>query len=54
MAPVPLRGMECEPAMVAFSAALVAQVREEAGVAPAADTYQALWANAHRLFGKAF
>ena len=53
MAPVPLRGMECEPAMVAFSAALVAQVREEAGVAPAADTYQALWANAHRLFGKA-
>ena len=33
MAPVPLRGQECEPAMVAFSAGLVARVREEAGVA---------------------
>lgn len=51
MAPVPLRGRECEPAMVAFSAACVAQVREEAGVAPAAQTYGALWHNAVRLLG---
>lgn len=52
MAPVPLRGMECEPAMVAFSAALVAQAREEAGVAAAELTYQDLWRNAQRLFGR--
>ena len=50
MAPMPLRGMQCEPAMVVFSAALVAQVREESGVAPAADTYAALWNNAHTFF----
>lgn len=51
MAPMPLRGMECEPAMVAFSAACVAQAREEAGVATCAQTYAALWHNAQRLFG---
>lgn len=53
MAPVPLRGMECEPAMVAFSADTVACAREEAGVATREETYQALWDNAHRLFGMA-
>lgn len=52
MAPVPLRGMECEPAMVAFSADLLARIREEAGIASRASTYQALWDNAHRLFGR--
>lgn len=52
MAPVPLRGMQCEPAMVAFSADLVSRVREEAGTATRSDTYQALWRNAHRLFGR--
>ena len=49
MAPVPLRGMECEPAMVAFSAACVAQVREEVGVAMRAQTYRVLWDNANQL-----
>lgn len=49
MAPVPLRGMECEPAMVAFSAACVAQVREEVGIATRAQTYRALWDNANQL-----
>lgn len=51
MAPVPLRGEECEPAMVAFSAECVAQVREDAGVATKAQTYAALWNNACSLFG---
>lgn len=50
MAPVPLRGMECEPAMVAFSADLLARVREESGVAKRGETCRALWNNARRLF----
>lgn len=50
MAPVPFRGSKCETAMVACSAACVARVREEAGVAPAENTYRALWDNACRLF----
>ena len=53
MAPVPLRGRECEPAMVAFSAARVAKVREEAGVSSCEDTYAALWHNARSFFGLA-
>jgi len=51
MAPMPLRGMECEPAMVALTAGLVAATREEAGVCEQAQTYRDLWANAQRLFG---
>ncbi|MDO4805878.1 MAG: TatD family hydrolase [Coriobacteriales bacterium] len=51
MTPVPLRGQRCEPAMVAFSAAHVARVREEAGVATQAQTYADLWNNALRFFG---
>lgn len=51
MAPVPLRGEECEPAMVAFSAGLVADVRDEAGVAPVERTYVDLWRNACEFFG---
>ena len=39
--------------MVAFSAACVAQVREEALGIPARDTYAALWRNACELFGLA-
>lgn len=50
MAPVPLRGQECEPAMIAFSAACVAQARAEAGVATAAETYRSLWENALAFF----
>ena len=51
MAPAPLRGEECEPAMVAFSAACVAAAREDAGVATRAETYAALWENALTLLG---
>ncbi len=46
MAPVPLRGQECEPAMVSFAAATVADVREAKGLAPRGRTYAALWDNA--------
>ena len=53
MAPMPLRGMECEPAMVAFSADLLARIRSEADIAAPQATYQVLWDNACRLFGKA-
>ncbi len=53
MTPVPLRGLECEPAMAAFTADLVARVREEAGVSAREHTYKALWDNARRLFGLA-
>ncbi len=51
MAPVPLRGEECEPAMVAVQASCVADVREAAGVACRQETYRALWENALDLFG---
>jgi TatD DNase family protein len=51
MAPMPLRGQECEPAMVAFSVARIAQVRADSGVASADKTYAALWHNANRFFG---
>ncbi|WP_322151290.1 TatD family hydrolase [Paratractidigestivibacter sp.] len=51
MAPVPLRGEECEPAMVAFVAELVARVRAEAGVETPENTYRSLWRNACALFG---
>ena len=46
MAPVPLRGEECEFAMVAWSAACLADARDEAGVAPGGETYRVLWDNA--------
>ncbi len=50
MAPVPLRGYECEPAMVAFVVDNIARVREEAGVSTREKTYEDLWDNAVRLF----
>ncbi|MGI6230085.1 MAG: TatD family hydrolase [Tractidigestivibacter sp.] len=50
MAPVPLRGEECEPAMVAFSAACVAHERDVAGTSGPAATYRAFWENACALF----
>ena len=50
MTPVPLRGSKCEPAMVAFTAACVADVREEVLGEPRKATYEALWANARRFF----
>ena len=50
MAPVPLRGRECEPAMVALTSSALADVRaHELGVSRAA-TYQALWRNACAFF----
>ncbi len=52
MAPVPLRGQDAEPAMVAFTADLMARTREEAGIAPAAQTYAAQWRNACALLGR--
>ena len=51
MAPEPLRGSECEPAMVAFSAELLARIRAEASVASKQETYDALWTTALRLCG---
>ena len=51
MTPVPLRGSRCEPAMVAFTAACVADVRAQALGTPREQTYAALWANACRFFG---
>lgn len=50
MAPVPLRGLECEPAMVCLTARCLADVRAECGVSDPAETYAALWKNAARLF----
>lgn len=50
MAPVPLRGEECESAMVAFTAAAVADVREQGGRGSRQETYDALWRNACALF----
>ncbi len=51
MAPVPLRGRECEPAMVSLTAHNLACVREEADISSARQTYEALWHNALALFG---
>lgn len=51
MAPVPLRGQECEPAMVTFSASRIADVRESAGQGMRVQTYEALWQNALSFFG---
>ncbi|MFC2646637.1 MAG: TatD family hydrolase [Coriobacteriaceae bacterium] len=51
MAPVPLRGMEAEPAMVAYVTAALAQLRLEHGEADSLNqTYQALWDNGNALF----
>lgn len=53
MAPVPLRGTPCEPAMIAFTAGCVADVRASAGIASRSVTYRALWDNAREFFGLA-
>lgn len=50
MAPVPVRGRECESAMVGFTAGHLARVREEQTGITKHSTYQALWDNAHRFF----
>ena len=51
MAPVPLRGQEFEPAMVALSIARIAEERERERAVPQAQTYAALWRNAVSFFG---
>lgn len=51
MAPVPLRGEECEPAMVALTVDCLADVRAAASAVGQRETREALWANARRLFG---
>ena len=51
MAPVPLRGMECEPAMAVLSAQLVAAEREHALGEDPACVLRTLWDNALLLFG---
>ena len=50
MAPVPLRGYECEPGMIAFIVDNIARVREDANVSSREKTYANLWDNATRLF----
>jgi len=51
MAPVPLRGEECEPAMVALTVDRLADVRAAAAVGCQRETREALWTNARQLFG---
>lgn len=51
MAPVPVRGTECEPALVGLSASCVAAVRADAGADAPEATCRALWENARALFG---
>ena len=53
MAPHPLRGQQCESAMVALVCENLAQVRQQAGVASMQATYDALWNNACRIFRNA-
>ena len=51
MAPMPLRGVECEPAMIAFTADALARDRAaRTGEDPVA-IQQAAWENAVRLLG---
>lgn len=51
MAPVPMRGCENEPAMVGFTASLLADLRCDAALAKTREeTYRALWENGSRLF----
>ena len=52
MAPVPLRGQECEPAMVSFAASTVADVRADKGLGPRQQTYSALWENARAFVNR--
>jgi len=52
MTPVPVRGTECEPAMVSLTAAFLADLRAEAGLASERQTYETLWRNARRFLGR--
>lgn len=50
MAPEPLRGIECEPALIAFTATALAQDRSERTGEDPADIMRAAWENATALF----
>ncbi len=51
MAPVPLRGLECEPAMIAFTVDALARDRAARTGEDAAAIARAAWTNAIRVFG---
>lgn len=51
MAPEPVRGLECEPAMVAFTANALARDRAARTGEDPAIIVRATWENARRLFG---
>ncbi|WP_028263893.1 TatD family hydrolase [Atopobium fossor] len=53
MAPVPLRGQECETAMIMHTVDSIAQVKEDTGLVTRKQTYQALWDNACKFFVRA-
>lgn len=52
LAPMPLRGQECEPAMVALTVAAMEELRADAGLDEPRATAAALWANANRFLGR--
>ena len=51
MAPEPIRGLECEPAMIAFTADALCRDRAGRTGEGAAEIARAAWENACRLFG---
>ena len=51
MAPDPIRGLECEPAVIAFTADALARDRAERTGERPEDIERAAWENALRLFG---
>ena len=51
MAPMPIRGLECEPAMIAFTADALARDRAERTGEDAAEVQRAAWENARALLG---
>lgn len=51
MAPHPVRGVECEPALVSLTVDFLAEKRQEAGKTTRKHVYELLWRNAQRFFG---
>lgn len=52
MAPEPIRGLECEPAMICQTATLLAQDRARRTGEDPQDILRAAWENSQRLFGR--
>ena len=50
MAPVPLRGKECEPSMIMHTVDCIARVKQDTAQLPREQIYKSLWDNAHRFF----